>query len=715
MRDNGPITNKENELPDGTLLVSKTDTKGKITFVNKAVIDISGFTEAELMGAPHNLVRHPHMPKEAFADLWKTIQSGKPWEGFVKNRSKNGDHYWVRANVTPFVENGAIAGYVSIRSKPSRGQVAALEKLYADIREGRAQDIKIEEGKAVYTSFSARAARAASGVVGRLVIIFATMILLMGLVAWSGLSGMKDSNETIRTIYDDRTVPAGQIGEVLDLMRDNVHQLSLIALEAGSAPPAAKTGKIKENIAKISGIWKEYLATYLTPEEKILAEKMLAKRQAFVKDGLEAGIALAEAGKTAELPAHITGKVMPLFMEAHGLSRDLLALQLRVAKAEYEQAKKDYASHLIGTLIALGVAIAIATFAGRLLLRTISQPLGRLEEHFDYIARGDFAHDIDNEPVPEFQRVNALLRAMKAKLGYAAQEKVEMDRRSEENRKASLAKVADSLQQRVQSVVGTIGDSSELLLGSARTLSANAQQTIDQSRSVSSVTETVTGNVQAVSAASHELSSSINEITRQVSHAAGISQDAVKQAGETDRMVRNLAEAATRIGEVVKLINDIASQTNLLALNATIEAARAGDAGKGFAVVANEVKHLANQTAKATDEIGQQISAIQSETQVAVEAISGITQTIQQINELSGAIAAAVEEQSAATSEIARSVEQAAHGTATASENISVVAQAAEETGGMAKEVFSAATGLKDEAAKLNNEVNAFLRDIRAA
>jgi methyl-accepting chemotaxis protein len=361
------------------------------------------------------------------------------------------------------------------------------------------------------------------------------------------------------------------------------------------------------------------------------------------------------------------------------------------------------------------VAIVIALLTGRLLLGTIRQPLGRLEEHFDYIARGDFAHEINNEPVPEFQRVNALLRAMKAKLGYATQEKAEMDRRAEENRKASLAKVADSLQQRVQSVVGTIGDSSELLLGSARALSSNAQQTIDQSKSVSSVTENVTGNVQAVSAASHELSSSIIEITRQVSHAAGISQDAVKQAGETDRMVRNLAEAAARIGEVVKLISDIASQTNLLALNATIEAARAGDAGKGFAVVAGEVKNLANQTAKATDEIGQQISAIQSETQVAVEAIRGITHTIEQINELSGAIAAAVEEQSAATSEIARSVEQAAHGTATASENISVVAHAAEETGGMAKEVFNAATVLKDEAAKLNGEVSAFLREIRTA
>ncbi|MBX9635514.1 MAG: PAS domain-containing protein, partial [Magnetospirillum sp.] len=115
MRDNGSVTNHEILLKEGDLLVSRTDASGRITFVNQAFIDISGFTEQELIGAPHNLVRHPHMPKEAFADLWGTIKSGKPWEGFVKNRTKTGDYYWVRANVTPFIENGQIAGYVSIR------------------------------------------------------------------------------------------------------------------------------------------------------------------------------------------------------------------------------------------------------------------------------------------------------------------------------------------------------------------------------------------------------------------------------------------------------------------------------------------------------------------------------------------------------------------------------------------------------------------------
>ena len=168
MRDNGPITNKEIDLRDGDLLVSKTDPQGKIIFVNRAFIDISGFTEVELLNSPHNLVRHPHMPKEAFSDLWATITSGKPWEGLVKNRTKNGDFYWVLANVTPFSEHGKIAGFTSIRSKPSRMQVAEAERMYQLIRSGSAIGVQVQEGRIVFNTFEARFARIQNSLGGRL-------------------------------------------------------------------------------------------------------------------------------------------------------------------------------------------------------------------------------------------------------------------------------------------------------------------------------------------------------------------------------------------------------------------------------------------------------------------------------------------------------------------------------------------------------------------
>jgi len=218
-----------------------------------------------------------------------------------------------------------------------------------------------------------------------------------------------------------------------------------------------------------------------------------------------------------------------------------------------------------------------------------------------------------------------------------------------------------------------------------------------------------------VSSASLELTASIQEISKQVQTATAIAQAATREAEQTNARVAGLAQAASRIGEVVTLINSIASQTNLLALNATIEAARAGEAGKGFAVVANEVKGLANQTARATEEIAQQISAVQAEAEGAVAAILGISRTIARIDELSTAIAGAVEEQGAATAEIARNIDQASQGTAQVSTNIAQVATAATETGRLAHDVYSAADHMRDLSGVLDDAVKVFLNEVRAA
>jgi PAS domain S-box-containing protein len=156
MRDNGPVTTHEVQLPENALLVSQTDTGGRITFANEAFVRVSGFTHEELLGAPHNLVRHPHMPQEAFRDLWVTAKSGRPWEGLVKNRSKNGDFYWVRANVTPVVEGGELKGFISIRTRPERHDVAAAEAIYGSMREGQSRGLRVKGGAIVRTGLAAR-------------------------------------------------------------------------------------------------------------------------------------------------------------------------------------------------------------------------------------------------------------------------------------------------------------------------------------------------------------------------------------------------------------------------------------------------------------------------------------------------------------------------------------------------------------------------------
>ncbi len=261
----------------------------------------------------------------------------------------------------------------------------------------------------------------------------------------------------------------------------------------------------------------------------------------------------------------------------------------------------------------------------------------------------------------------------------------------------------------VKSVTQSVATAANQLQTTASSMSTSANETSEQSTAVAAAAEQAAVNVQTVAAAAEELASSLQEVGRQVSESVSISQTAVSDAERTNAQVEGLASASQRIGEVVDLIQDIAAQTNLLALNATIEAARAGDAGKGFAVVASEVKSLAGQTAKATEEIGAQVSAIQSATHDAVSAIEGIGRTINQINEISSAIATSVEEQSAATQEIARNVQQASEGTKEVSENIVRVQSGANQTGESAGLLLSAAEELSENSATLNGEVERFM------
>ena len=262
-------------------------------------------------------------------------------------------------------------------------------------------------------------------------------------------------------------------------------------------------------------------------------------------------------------------------------------------------------------------------------------------------------------------------------------------------------------------VLNTLGGSATNLQNAANTLAANAEQSTRQSAAVASGSEEASANVQAVASATEQLTSSVREIGRQVSESTRITGKAVEQASQSGASMQGLAEAAQRIGAVVELINSIAGQTNLLALNATIEAARAGDAGRGFAVVASEVKALAEQTAKATDEISQQILAIQAATRESVGSIQEIGATIASVNEIATAIAAAVEQQGMATAEIARNVQEAARGTQEVSSNIAGVSRAASETDQTATRMLSAANELSQQSDMLRTSVERFLVAIR--
>ncbi|WP_158639280.1 HAMP domain-containing methyl-accepting chemotaxis protein [Elioraea rosea] len=286
---------------------------------------------------------------------------------------------------------------------------------------------------------------------------------------------------------------------------------------------------------------------------------------------------------------------------------------------------------------------------------------------------------------------------------------------AEEEKKAALRKLADEFEAAVGGVVDGVSAAATEMQGSARSLSSTAELTARQATTVSAATEQASANVQTVASATEELASSVQEISRQVVSSTAIANRAVAQAGETDGKMQGLSAAAQQIGDVVRLIGDIAGQTNLLALNATIEAARAGEAGKGFAVVAAEVKNLATQTAKATEEIGRKVGEMQGVTAESVAAIRSIGETITEMSAIASSIASAVEEQGAATQEIARNVQEAARGTQDVATNIAGVTEASSETGAAASQMLGAAGELSEQSARLKREVEGFLATVRAA
>jgi methyl-accepting chemotaxis protein len=371
-------------------------------------------------------------------------------------------------------------------------------------------------------------------------------------------------------------------------------------------------------------------------------------------------------------------------------------------------------------LSVLVIGVILGWLGGYLLSRfAISKPLGRAVEGLRTLAAGDLQFDIFGVGrKDEIGEVAGAMQVFKDNMQRTKELEIEaadQKRKAEIEKRASLNQMADNFEASVKNVVQGVSSAATQMQSSAQSMSATAEETQRQSTSVAAASEQASTNVQTVASAAEELAASVAEIGRQVAESTRIAGKAVEDADQTNIKVQALSDAAQRVGDVVKLINDIAGQTNLLALNATIEAARAGEAGKGFAVVASEVKSLANQTAKATDDISAQIRAIQTATVDSVEAIRGIGQTIGRINEIATTIASAVEEQGAATQEIARNVQQASAGTSEVSANIVGVTQAATETGRSSEEVLAAAGELAKQSEHLRGEVDQFLRTIRAA
>ncbi len=427
MQDNGPVTNREIFLRDDTVIVSKTDLKGRIVFINSEFCEISGYSEQELLNAPHNILRHPDMPKEAFADLWASIKNGGTWEGLIKNRAKNGDHYWVLANVTRVTKDGTDR-YISIRTKATQAQIEAIEPIYVRFLAGTARGLRFTHGNVVADSRWNSLITRTRSVSGKMIIGFTLLVMMTVAAGLDGVHWMRASTDALRSVYEDRLVPIVQTTKVVDAVNDGIVQLGMIRDDLARSVPAAKPlTRVRSDLDQIDRQSRPLSEWLGRGDESFVADRFFAATVAITRDFLKPALEAADHSDLESLNMLTRDRLPAAYGRLNEAQHDVFSAELAGAGASFETAAAGLKLQQWIALAILGISVLASVLIGRHLLKSVLAAVLTTESSLIAVSQRDLTHDIPQQKVREFWRIDGALRALKARLAFADAERAELE------------------------------------------------------------------------------------------------------------------------------------------------------------------------------------------------------------------------------------------------------------------------------------------------